>query len=197
MRPPVVMLLMLGIILGPLYYGYSVYVSGNVAETFRMTERGERWTLPDGTILRFSGGLGFRPQPLNLTPEMNDIKLRLNFRIPEASIDDAGDLRYQATLLEYDHTILERSFLLRFGRGGKASLDIGPIEISYAGAYLFLLEEVGTPPVAPEITLDVVQEVRSPVMPLVWGGLGLLLLALVVALYDLVVAVRRQQRPLS
>jgi hypothetical protein len=190
------MLLMLGIILGPLYYGYSVYGSGNVAETLPMVDRGERWTAPDGTILRFRGGLGFRPQPLNLTPEMNEVKLRLRFRIPKEAVGDIGDMRYQATLLEYDHTILERSFMLKFRRSGMATAEVGPLEISYPGAYLFLLEEIGVPPVSPEISLDVVQEVRRPLMPLVWGGLGLLVLALLLALYDLVSTLRKQ-RPFS
>ncbi|HUF19132.1 MAG TPA: hypothetical protein VMP00_00095 [Burkholderiales bacterium] len=193
MRPPVAMLLMLGIILGPLYYAYGVYASGNIAETFSMADRGKRWTAPDGTILRFRGGLGFRPQPLNLTPDMNEVKLRLRFAIPKEAVGNLGDMRYQATLLEYDHTILERSFVLKFGRSGKATADVGPLEISYPGAYLFLLEEVGAAPISPEITLEVIQEVRRPLMPLVWGGLGLLVLALLLALYDLVSAVRKQR----
>lgn len=187
------MLLMLGIILGPLYYAYGVYASGNIAETFSMVDRAERWTAPDGTILRFRGGLGFRPQPLNLTPEMNEVKLRLRFAIPKEAVGNLGDMRYQATLLEYDHTILERSFVLNFGRNGKANADVGPLEISYQGAYIFLLEEVGAAPISPEITLEVIQEVRRPLMPLVWGGLGLLVLALLLALYDLVSAVRKQR----
>lgn len=189
MRPPIAILLSLGIILGPLYYGYSVYWSGTVSETHPMTERGERWTAPDGAILRFRGGLGFRPQPLSLTPDMNDVTLRLRFRVP-GDRPLPAEMRYQATLLEYDHTVLERAFVPKFGRTREASVDIGPIEIHYPAAYLFLLEEVGRVPVSPDISLDVVTQVHRPVMPLVWGGLGLLGLALLLAVYDLVLAVR-------
>jgi hypothetical protein len=189
MRPPIAILLSLGIVLGPLYYAYSVYWSGTVSETHAMTERGERWTAPDGAILRFRGGLGFRPQPLNLTPDMNDVVLRLRFSIPENQARPP-DLRYQATLLEYDHTVLERAFAPKLGRAGRTSVDIGPIEVHYPAAYLFLVEEVGRVPVSPAISLEVLTQVHRPVMPLVWGGLGLLGLALLLAVYDLVLAVR-------
>src|SRR5262249_30280711 len=73
------LLLMLGLLLGPVYYLFCEYSSGTPGETFTLSERAARWTLADGTILHFVRGQAYRPLTLKLDPQMNRIAFRLTF----------------------------------------------------------------------------------------------------------------------
>jgi len=183
MKPRVVLLMVLGIILGPVYYGYCVYFSGRGGETIAMSDRAERWVAPDGAILRFTGGLGYKPVSLALAPEMNRVSLRLGFELPAQS--QAVELQYQATLFEREHALLQRPIRVALAPGRAQSADIGPLEIPYAGDYLFVLEEVGRFTAVPGVSLLVVGKVQAPNMPVVWTGLTLLVVALVIQLHAL------------
>lgn len=194
MKPRVLLLMVLGIILGPVYYAYCVYFSGRAGETFALSERAQRWVSPDGAILRFRGGLGYKPVPLALAPEMNLVALRLRFELPDSKPGgETLELRHQATLFEREHTLLERTITLGIAPGGSRSAEIGPLEVPYAGEYLFVLEEIGRFEHAPRISLLVVQRVESPNMIVVWTGLSLLIVAFVLQLQALWTA----QRPRS
>jgi len=182
----VVLLLVLGVLLGPVYYGYCLHFSGKAAQTHSLTERAERWVTPEGAILRFRGGLGYKPLPLALHPDMNQVTLRLRFTPGAApQRDHTTKLQYQASLLERDHTVLERAVALELRPGKQEVFDIGPLEIPYPGQYLLLLEEVGTPSVVPGVTLEVIEKVEKPNMPVVWTGLAALIVAFIVQLHAL------------
>jgi hypothetical protein len=186
--------MVLGIIFGPLYYGYCVYLSGRTGETLPMTERAERWVAPDGTIMRFRGGLGHKPVSLALAPDMNLITLRLRFELRDlASAKDPMELQYQATLFDGTHAVLDRSVRVTLKAGHARTTDIGPLTIPYAGDYLFVLEEVGRIPVTPGVSLSIVEKVDAPNMPVVWTGLVLLVVAFVIQLHALWTA--RSRRP--
>ena len=60
------LLIALGLILGPIYSTFWESLSGTLHESRALTERSDRWTLPDGSIQRFRGGLAYRPVALKL-----------------------------------------------------------------------------------------------------------------------------------
>src|SRR5262249_57103313 len=72
-------LLAIGLMLGPVYFILTAYIFGDAGTTLTLTERGQRWTLPDGAILHFTRGQAYRPAEVQLAPEMNPIGLRLVF----------------------------------------------------------------------------------------------------------------------
>jgi hypothetical protein len=178
--------MVLGIILGPVYYGYCLHFSGRTGDTFTLSDRAERWVSPDGTILRFKGGLGYKPLTLALAPEMNRVALRLRFELPGSTqAQPAQELQYQATLLEGEHTVLERPIRFALAPGGAHAVDIGPLEIPYAAGYLFVLEEAGRLAATPGVSLSIVEKIEAPNMPVVWTGLVLLIVAFVIQLHAL------------
>lgn len=183
MKPPVVLLLVLGILLGPVYYGYCLHLSGKVAQTQPLTERAERWITPDGAIMRFRGGLGYKPIPLELQPDMNQVTLRLRFSLLDTQrTDDTTKLQYQASLYERDHTVLERPIALELRAGKPEDFEIGPFEVPYPASYLLVLEETGKPSRVPAISLSIIEKVEKPNMPVVWTGLVVLIVAFVLQL---------------
>jgi hypothetical protein len=190
MKPQIVLLLVLGIVLGPLYYAYCMYFSGRTVETHALTERAERWSLPDGAIVRFRGGAGYKPIALGLDPEMNWLKLRFSFSRPAA---DAGkeELQYLLSLQDGDHTVLHRTLSLRLAAGEKRDLDVGPLEIPYAGRFVLLLEEVGMPAVIPDISLAIIANADKANSIVVWTGLSLLIVAFALQMHALWTAQRR------
>jgi hypothetical protein len=194
MRARIVFLLLMGILLGPVYYAYTLLFSGTVTQTIRMTDRAERWVTPDGSILRFSNGMAYKPVVLTLTPEMNRVSLRLNFAYEDVDLDGIdANRRYQASLSQLDHTILERPFVVRAKRGTARSIDVGPMEITYPAEYLFILEEIGDAKLAPSLTLEVVANVDTPVRPVIWAGMGLLFIAVIMTLRDLLRTVKSRR----
>jgi len=182
-KPAPLLLIALGTIFGPVYFAYCEYLSGETAETHTLTERADRWELPDGAILRFRGGLGYRPVALDLTPESNLYRLRFTFdaaRIESSSKDAGND--YQVSVLEGDVGVFERSFRIV----GNGSVALEPMEIPYGGSYVLLLEEAGTPQLhVAGVTLEVRSKVEKTQTWLVWSGLGMLAFAGVVVIRDL------------
>ncbi len=193
MRPPVALLLVLGILLGPVYYGYCLLLSGKKVQTIEMTERAARWTTADGSILRFSNGLAYRPIPLMLRPEMNRVTLRVNFTFDDgAPAQGVEKLNYQASLAQFDHTILQRPIEVRADRSGTRSVDVGPMQIPYPAEYTFVLAEEGEVSRAPIVSLDVVEKVEAPAKSIIWTGMALLIAAFIFALRDTVRAATRR-----
>ena len=195
MRPAIALLLMVGLLIGPGYYAYCLFLSGRTSQTIEMTERASRWVTPDGSILRFADGVAYKPVVLALTPEMNRVALRLRFSFGDDANTKAGtELQYQASLAQFDHTILERPIIVDARRSGTQTVDVGPMEIPYPADYLFVLEEVGDMSTAPSISLDVVGNVEAPNRTIMWTGLVLLIVAALVTVRDLVMAAR-DRRP--
>lgn len=192
-RPAILILMLLGILLGPAYYAYCVLFSGQVAQTIGFSERASRWTTADGSILRFTNGLAYKPVSLFLSPGMNAVVLRMHFDFDEYAIQEsAGELKYQMYLSESDHTILERVASIAPARAGTQTVDFGPLEIPYAGDYEFVLSEVGERANAPGLTMDVIEKARVPIMNVVWVGMGMMIVALIISVRDLIrAAIRR------
>ncbi len=186
MKPSTLLLIVLGAIFGPVYFAYCEYVSGENAETHTLTERSDRWELPDGAILRFRGGLGYRPIALELTPELNHYRFRFTFDLApsQASPKDAGN-DYQVSIMQGDIGIFERSF--RAAGNGAVSVALNPMEILYGGGYVLLLEEVGTPQLQIRgVKLEVRTKVEKTRTWLVWSGLAMLAFGATIIIRDLV-----------
>lgn len=192
MRPAIALLLVLGIVLGPSYYAYCILYSGHIAQTVEMTERAARWTTADGSILRFSNGLAYKPVALLLTPDMNGVLFRLDFTFG-AGVENqsTGVVKYQVSLAESGQTRLERPIQIEPASTGTHSVDVGPLQIPYAADYLFLLAELGDVAMVPKVSLKVLEEVQTPVMSIVWTGMGLLIAALIFSLRDVIRAATR------
>jgi len=185
-KPPTLLLIVLGTIFGPVYFVYCEYLSGETAEMHTLTERADRWELSDGAILRFRGGLGYRPVALELTPELNLYRFRFIFDAArtEASSKNAGN-DYQMSLLHGDLGIFERSF--RATRNGTVAVALDPMEILYRGSYVLVLEEVGLPQLqVAAVKLEVRTKVEKMRMWLVWGGLVMLAFGAAIIIRNLV-----------
>ena len=186
MKPPTLLLIVLGTIFGPVYFAYCEYLSGETAEMHTLTERAGRWELSDGVILRFRGGLGYRPVALELSPELNLYRFRFTFNAArtEASSKNPGN-DYQMSLLQGDVGIFERSF--RATRNGTVGVALDPMEILYRGSYVLVLEEVGLPQLkVAAVTLEVRTKVEKMRMWVVWGGLVMLAFGAAIIIRDLV-----------
>jgi len=175
---------MLGLLLGPGYFIFSTYLSGSPAQSYPMTERGTRWTLPDGSILRTARGQAYRPLEVELKPEMNRIRLSLVFEIASADSPAAagGTDSYLATLMQQDQSILHRNVELPASERGSETIRLGTIEVYYPGKYLFILEGPDAPkaPVS-RVVLEVEQNVKTLFPPIL--VVGAMMLVVGIALY--------------
>jgi hypothetical protein len=180
------LLIVLGAIFGPVYFAYCEYLSGETAETHTLTERADRWELPDGAILRFRGGLGYRPVALELTPELNLYRFRFTLDVvrSETTAQDAGN-DYQVSVLQGDIGVFERSF--RAAGNGVISMALDPMEILYRGSYVLLLEQVGTPQLqVAGVKLEARTKVEKMRTWLVWSGLVMLACGAAIIIRDVV-----------
>ena len=191
MKPQALLLLVLGLLIGPGYFAFCEHVSGRLGQTYALTERGNRWTMPDGSILRLRGGMAYKPLPLELTPDSNGYRLRFSFNVTQTDATDAVN-EYQVSLLQADTGIAERSIKVK-GRG-KVDVALDPLQIFYPGGYTLVLEEVGTPPLAVSgVSLQVDTGVEKPKMWIAWSGLALLVLGVGVLLRDAIVQARKRR----
>lgn len=184
---PALMLIVLGTILGPLYYHFADQLNSKVAQRFTFTERGARWTLPDGAILHFSRGLGYKPVSLELDPNMNGLSAHLTFEFPPGAEPGAARrVEYPLSIMQGDQTILQRTIAVEPAPGAKVRAESGRFEIYMPGSYVLLLEEpAGTPLPGATVTLELWEHVQRPIMPIVWTGFGLLLAGAGVLVYSL------------
>jgi hypothetical protein len=190
-KPQALLLLVLGLLIGPGYFAFCEHVSGRPGKTYALTERGNRWAMPDGSILRLRGGMAYKPLPLELTPDSNGYRLRFSFNVTQADASDAVN-EYQVSLLQGDTGIAERSIKVK-GRG-KVDVALDPLQIFYPGGYTLVLEEVGTPPLAVSgVSLQIDTGVEKPKMWIAWSGLALLVLGVGVLLRDAIVQARKRR----
>jgi len=189
-KPQALLLIVLGLLIGPGYYAFCEHVSGRPGQNYALTERGNRWSLPDGSILRLRGGLAYKPLPLELTPEQNGYRLRFTFNVTQSDSADATN-NYQVSLLQGDTGVAERSIQIK-GRGNVA-VALDPLQIFYPGSYLLVLEEVGTPPLTVSgVSLQVDTGVEKPKMWIAWSGLVLLVFGVGILLRDAIVQSRKR-----
>jgi len=190
-KPQVLLLIVLGLLIGPGYYAFCEHVSGRSGQSFALTERGNRWPLPDGSVLRLRGGQAYKPLPLELTPEQNNYQLRFTFNVTQPDSSGATN-EYQVSLMQGDSAVAERSIKVK-GRGN-VSVALEPLQIYYPGSYLLVLEEVGTPPLAVSgVGLQVDTGVEKPKMWVAWSGLVLLVFGIGMVLRDVVAQARKRR----
>ena len=191
MKPQALLLLVLGLLIGPGYFAFCEHVSGPPGQTYALTERGNRWTMPDGSILKLRGGMAYKPVPLELTPKSNSYRLRFSFNVTQADASEATNA-YQVSLLQGDTGIAERNIKVK-GRG-KVDVALDPLQIFYPGGYVLVLEEVGAPPLAVSgVSLQVDTGAEKPKMWVAWSGLALLVLGAGVLLYDAIKQARKRR----
>jgi len=189
-KPQALLLIVLGLLIGPGYYAFCEHVSGRPGKNYALTERGNRWTLPDGSILRLRGGMAYKPVPLELTPESNSYRLRFSFNVTQVDAIDAEN-DYQVSLLQGDTGVAERSIQVK-GRGN-VSVALNPLQIFYPGDYLLVLEEVGTPPLTVSgVSLQIETGVEKPKMWIAWSGLVLLVFGVGILVRDAIVQSRKR-----
>jgi hypothetical protein len=191
MRPQALLLIVLGLLIGPGYYAFCEHLSGRPGQNFALTERGNRWPLPDGSILRLRGGLAYKPLPLELTPESNAYRLSFSFNVTPADSTVADAMNnYQVSLLQGDTGVAERSIQVK-GRGN-VTVALAPLQIFYPGSYVLVLEEVGTPPLAVSgVSLQIHTGVEKPRMWVAWSGLVLLVFGVGILVRDAIVQARK------
>ena len=176
------LLVVLGLLFGPGYYAFCQHVSGKPGQNYAMTERSDRWTLPDGSILRLRTGQAYKPLPLDLTPEQNGYRFRFNFNVTETGSSNATN-EYQMSLLQGDTGVAERSIQVN-GRG-KVNVALDPVQIFFPGSYVLVLEEVGKPALAVSgVSLQIDTGVEQPKMWIAWSGLVLLVCGIALLLRD-------------
>jgi hypothetical protein len=179
----------LGLLIGPGYYAFCEHVSGRPGQNYAFTERGNRWPLPDGSILRLRGGQAYKPLPLELTPESNGYRLRFSFNVTQADADAVNN--YQVSLLQGDTGVAERTIQIR-GRGNVAVV-LDPLQIFHPGGYTLVLEEVGTPALTVSgVGLQIDTGVEKPRMWIAWSGLVLLVFGVGILVRDAIVQSRKR-----
>ena len=193
MNPQALLLIVLGLLIGPGYYTFCEQISGQPGQTYALTERGNRWPLPDGSILRLRGGLAYKPLPLELTPESNSYRLRFSFDVtPTEPVATDATNHYQVSLLQGDTGGAERAIQVK-GRG-KVAVALDPLQIFYPGSYLLVLEEVGTPPlVVSGVSLQIESGVEKPKMWIAWSGLVLLVFGAGILVRNAIMKARKRQ----
>ena len=171
MPGPAMLLIVLGLVLGPGYSGYCEYLSGETLQSVTVTDRADRWTLPDGTIHRFRSGLAYRPVVLALEPELNRLRLSLTFEFPAEG--ESPPVEYLATLLDQDYPVFEQPLSVRpTGRAGHSRAhfrdpDARKLSVSAGG---------GRPPrTSAKVTVHLRGRIGTPGRVLMWTGYAMLL----------------------
>jgi hypothetical protein len=181
-NPQGLLLIVLGLLFGPGYYAFCQHVSGRAGQTYALTERSDRWTLPDGSILRLRSGQAYKPLPLDLTPDQNGYRFRFSFNVTRTDSNDVAN-EYQMSLLQGDVGVAARSIKVR-GRG-KVDVALDPVQILYPGSYVLVLEEVGKPALGVSgVGLQIDTGVEQPKMWIAWSGLVLLVCGIALLLRD-------------
>ena len=174
---------------------YCEHLSGREAAAVELKERADRWQLADGTIMRFRSGQAYRPVPLDLDPERNRVRLRLSFEMQMPAAEPSSrSYEYQASLFDLDQPLVQRTLSVPTKPNGMQSIVVATVAVHTPAEHLFILEEIGRPPLPPtRVVLRVREGVEQPFMLLVWVGAAMLLGGIGFAL----VRARRSTRPLA
>jgi len=191
MLQPAILLIVLGLIMGPGYSGYCEYLSGEELQTMELSQRAERWEMPDGSIQRFHGRLAYRPVQITLRPDLNRVRLILDFQFQQDPA--AREVEYLATLATDDYPVMELPVSLK--PSGEVTVPLRILTVETAGNYLLTVEEVGNKPhPAATVTVHLRGRIDELVRPLMWLGYGLLLVGLGLMAYALAASGRGATR---
>jgi len=146
MRITASILIVLGLLLGPGYYLYGQHFNGRESTRVVLTERAQRWELPDGTVQRFPGRLAYRPVELSLHPDRNLALIALDFDMAPDSAADAADNVYLATLFEVDRPMLQREVRVDARAGAHQRVLLPAQVVRSPVTHLFVLEELNAAP---------------------------------------------------
>jgi len=194
MRIAAAILVILGLLFGPGYYLYSQYFNGRLSARVELTERAERWMLPDGTIQRFPGRLAYRPVEVSLHPDRNLALFVLAFDMAAEAGADTGENRYQVTLFDMDRPALQHEIQVHAAAGKTSRVVLPPVTVRSPLQHLFILEELGTTPrPVQRVRLELRENAEPYVKPLISVGAGLLLAGIVLLAYDVITG-QRQRR---
>ena len=191
MKPQALLMIVLGLLIGPGYYAFCEQISGRPGQSYALTERADRWTLPDGSILRSHSGLAYKPVALELTPESNGYRLRFSFNVTQGDAAADATNNYQVSLMQGDIGVIERGIQVK-GRGAVAVV-LDTLQVSYPSSYLLVLAEVGKPPLSVSgVSLQIDTDVEKPRMWVAGIGLVLLVLGIGMQLREVFVQARRR-----
>ena len=172
------LLVVLGLALGPFYYLYTTQYSGRQARQIELTERADRWTLPDGSIQRFRPGMAYRPLVLDLDPAHNDVRLRLTFQGASGQ-PSSGRHHYLASLLEMDFPLQQHELRIDVRSGQAVSAVLPDIAVHAPGPHLFVLQELSRDGAdVASVTLFVDQDAERLRHPILVAGIAMLLAGL-------------------
>ncbi len=180
-----ILLILVGLMLGPGYYAWAAFFSGGKVAEHRLGEKGARWTLPSGDVMRFSSANAFKPVELELDPAMNTVGLALVFEVVgDVRVEPVRGNAYQALLLAAGAPLVEKQVAI--SRGANPGPDqlwselVATIDVPSAGTYTFVLAET-KPPELPltGISLQVRRNVVRARMEVVWSGVALLVAGVV------------------
>jgi hypothetical protein len=182
MLQPAILLIVLGLIMGPGYYGYCEHLSGEELQTMELSQRAERWEMPDGSIQRFHGRLAYRPTQITLRPDLNRVRLVLDFQFQQEPA--AEEVEYLVTLATDDYPVIQAPISLR--PSGAVTVPLRILTVETAGDYVLTIEEVGKRPhPAATVTVHLRGRIEELVRPLMWLGYGLFLVGLGLMAYAL------------
>ena len=180
-----ILLILVGLMLGPGYYAWAAFFSGGKVVEHRLGEKGARWTLPSGDVMRFSNANAFKPVELELDPAMNTVGLALVFEVVgDVRVEPVRGNAYQALLLAEGTPLVEKQVAI--SRGANPGPDqlwselVATVDVPSAGTYTFVLAET-KPPELPltGISLQVRRNVVRARMEVVWSGVALLVAGVV------------------
>jgi hypothetical protein len=175
-----VLLILGGLVLGPGYYAWAAFYSGRLVAEHRLGEKGARFTLPSGDVMRFSSANAYRPVELALDPAMNTVGLVLVFEVVgDVHVEPVRGNAYRTLLLADGDPLVEKQVTI--SRGANPGPDqrrselVATVDVPRAGTYTFVLEE--TRPVElplRSIGLEVRRNVVRARMDVVWAGVAML-----------------------
>lgn len=175
-----VFLILFGLLLGPGYYAYSRYVSGEDSATLELTERSDRFTLDDGSIQRFRSGFGYRPTPLAISPERNEIRLTLRFHFPDGAAPADATNRYLVTALDGDYPISQHEVTVGARAGTSRTVRLPPFATRSPLDHSLVVEELGKAAFPADRLSVTVRERVFPLSPTyTWSGFAVLLVGAV------------------
>jgi len=173
-------LVLAGLVLGPGYYAWTSFFSGAMVAEHRLGEKGGRWTLPSGDVMRFSKANAFKPVELALDPAMNTVGLALVFEVVgDVRVEPVRGNAYAALLFAGASPLVEKQVSISRGPNpGPNQLWselVATVDVPTAGTYTFVLEETKPPelPLA-DIRLQVRRNVVRARMEIVWSGVAML-----------------------
>lgn len=184
MRIAATILIVLGLLLGPGYYFYGRHFNGRESARVVLTERAQRWELPDGSVQRFPGRLAYRPVELSLHPDRNLALIALDFDMAPGTAA-GGDNLYLATLLEVDHPMLQREVRIDARPGAHQRVLLPAQVVRSPITHLFVLEELNAAPrPVARVTLTLREHADVWLEPLVRIGIGLTIAGALLLGYD-------------